>query len=130
MPMLDLLHASESPEPAPRPAVAVGLSVVPGLGCWYAGSLGQGLTRLLLWFVWLVVAVVAWPLPGLGMLVVKVLFGLGLAGLRALAVAAAGLGVVLALGLVVTVGLERDTRAPGQVPPERTPPLQPGQGAR
>jgi hypothetical protein len=45
-------------------------------------------------------------------------------------VAAAGLGVVLALGLVVTAGLERDTRAPGQVPPEQTPPQQPGQGAR
>jgi hypothetical protein len=126
--------------------------VVPGLGCWYAGSLGRGLTRLLLWFVWLMVAVVAWPRPGPAMVVVKVLFGLGLAGLwavsavdawrlargrrplvdqRALAVAAAGLGVVLALGLVVTVGLDRDQdpRAPGEVPPESTP-LQPGQGAR
>jgi ribosomal protein L40E len=151
-PMLDLLHTSEPVEPARRPGVAVGLSVVPGLGCWYAGSLGRGLTRLLLWFVWLMVAVVAWPRPGPAMVVVKVLFGLGLAGLwavsavdawrlargrrplvdqRALAVAAAGLGVVLALGLVVTVGLDRDQdpRAPGEVPPESTP-LQPGQGAR
>jgi hypothetical protein len=104
-----------------------------------------------LWFVWLLVAVVAWPRPGPAMLAVKVLFGLGPAGLwavsavdawrlakgrrplvdqRALAVAAAGLGVVLALGLVVTLGPKRDTRAPDQVPPEQTPPLQPGQGAR
>jgi hypothetical protein len=150
-PMLDLLHPSEPVEPARRPGVAVGLSVVPGLGCWYAGSLGQGLTRLLLWFVWLVVAVVAWPLPGPAMLLVKVLFTVGLVGLwvvsavdawrlakgrrplvdqRALAVAAAGLGVVLALGLVVTVGLDRDTPPPGEVPPDSSPPPQPGRRAR
>jgi hypothetical protein len=139
-PMLDLLHTSEPLEHARRPGVAVGLSVVPGLGCWYAGSLGQGLTRLLLWFVQRVVAVVALPRPGPAMLLVKVVSrsawwacgrcrrwtpggwpraggrwptsGPGGGGGRA------GLGVVLALGLVVTVGLERDTGAPGEVPPE------------
>jgi ribosomal protein L40E len=150
-PMLDLLHTSEPVEPVRRPGVAVGLSVVPGLGCWYAGSLGQGLTRLLLWFVWLVVAAVAWPRPGAAMLLVKVVFALSVVGLwavsavdawrlakgrrpvvdqRALAVAVAGLGAVLALGLVATVGLDRDTGAPDEVPPKTTPALQPGEGAR
>ena len=122
-PILDLFRLPEPPQVSRRPAVAVGLSVVPGLGCWYAGSLGQGVARLLLACTWLTVLVAVWPRPEPAMLAVKVAFVLGLVGLwvvsavdarrlverrgllvdqRVLAVAAGVLSVVLALGLVLT----------------------------
>src|SRR6266540_3984753 len=69
-PILDLFRLSGPPVASRRTGVALGLSVVPGLGCWYAGSLGQGLARLLLAGSWLAVLVAVWPRPGPAMLVV------------------------------------------------------------
>src|SRR6266536_2954600 len=80
-PILDLFRLSGPPVASRRTGVALGLSVVPGLGCWYAGSLGQGLARLLLAGSWLAVLVAVWPRPGPAMLLVKVPFVLALLGL-------------------------------------------------
>jgi hypothetical protein len=169
-PILDLFRLPGPPVAARRPGVALGLSVVPGLGCWYAGSLGQGLARLLLAGTWLAVLVAAWPRPEPAMLLVKVPFLLALVGLwvasavdarrlagggrplveqRVLAVAAAVLSLVLAVGLVVTFGSSSGRLAgrgspgggpsSGQVPAGGAPssgrvppggPAGPGNGAR
>jgi hypothetical protein len=138
-PILDLFRLSGPPVASRRTGVALGLSVVPGLGCWYAGSLGQGLARLLLAGSWLAVLVAVWPRPGPAMLLVKVPFVLALLGLwvvsavdarrlaegrrplvdqRVLAIAAVVLSLVLAVGLVVTFSsssgrLGQDRGSPG-----------------
>ncbi|HEX6673618.1 MAG TPA: hypothetical protein VF486_01120 [Actinomycetes bacterium] len=138
-PILDLFRLPGPPVAARRPGVALGLSVVPGLGCWYAGSLGQGLARLLLAGTWLAVLVAVWHRPEAAMLLlVKVPFVLALLGLwvvsavdarrlaeggrplvgqRALAVAAAVLSLVLAVGLVVTLGSSSGRLAQGRGSP-------------
>jgi hypothetical protein len=137
-PVLDLFRLPEPPTASRHPGVAVGLSVVPGLGCWYAGSWGQGVARLVLACTWLAVLVAVWGRPEPAMLLVKVPFALGLAGLwvasavdakrlaerrrllvdqRVLAVAAAVLSLVLAVGLVVTF-----SQGPRPVTPDRTVP--------
>jgi len=170
-PILDLFRLPGPPVAARRAGVALGLSVVPGLGCWYAGSLGQGLARLLLGGTWLAVLVAVWHRPGAAMLLVKVPFVVALLGLwvvsavdarrlvegrrplvdqRVLAVVAAVLSLVLAVGLVVMFGsssgrLVQGGGSPGgvpssgQVPPGGAPsssrvppggPVGPGNGAR
>jgi hypothetical protein len=159
-PILDLFRLPGPPAAPRRAAVALGLSAVPGLGCWYAGSVGQGLARLLLAGTWLVVLVAVWGRPEPAMLLVKVPFVLALVGLwvvsavdarrlagggrpllgqRVLAVAAAALSVVLAVGLLVVTLSATPDRAgqdrvlpggssSGQVPPGG--PAGPGNGAR
>lgn len=143
-PVLDLFRVPEPPEVPRRSGVALGLSVVPGLGCWYAGSLGQGLARLLLARDWLGVLVVVWPRPQPAMLLVKVPFVVALVGLwvvsavdarrlaerrrplvdqRVLAVAAAVLSMVLVVGLVVVLGLASGRSARGGVAPGGSAPV-------
>jgi hypothetical protein len=158
-PVLDLFRVPAPPRPPRHAGVALGLSVVPGLGCWYAGSLGVGLTRLLLAGTWLAALVVVWPRPEPALVLVKALFLVALVGLwvvsavdawrlagrrrpladqRVLALAAVALSLVLGLGLTLTFSLGLVGHGPGRVAPGGPVPGQlapggadrPGQGAR
>ena len=158
-PVLDLFRIPPPPRAPRRADVALGLSVVPGLGCWYAGSLGEGLTRLLLAGTWLAALVVVWPRPEPALLPVKALLLVALVGLwvasavdalrlagrrrplvdqRLLAVVTLALSLVLALGLMLTFSLGLVRHGPDRASPAgptsgQVPPggaEGPGQGAR
>jgi hypothetical protein len=153
-PVLDLFRVPAPPRPPRRAGVAFGLSLVPGLGCWYAGSLAVGLIRLLLAGTWLAALVVVWPRQEPALVVVKAAFLVALVGLwvvsavdawrlagrrrplvgqRVLAVAAIALCLVLALGMMLSFGLGPGGRGPDRVAPGAPAPVPtgggPGQGA-
>jgi RNA polymerase subunit RPABC4/transcription elongation factor Spt4 len=155
-PVLDLFRVPAPPRPPRRAGVALGLSLVPGLGCCYAGSLAVGLIRLLLAGTWLAALVVVWPRPEPALVLVKAVFLVALVGLwvvsavdalrlagrrrplvdqRVLAVAAIALCLVLALGMMLSFGVgpvrhRPDRAAPGGPAPVQVPPGGgPGEGA-
>lgn len=142
-PLLDLFRVPAPPRPPRRAGVALGLSLLPGLGCWYAGSLAAGLIRLLLAGTWLAALVVLWPRPEPALVLVKALFLVALVGLwvtsavdalrlarhrrplvdqRVLAVAAIALCLALALGMMLSFGLAPGRHGLDRVAPGSTTP--------
>lgn len=135
--MLDLFRQPAPPRPPRSPRVALALSVVPGLGTWYAGAPADGVARLVLAGWWtsttgllgsrssLPLAIVAavFALAAVALWVVSAIDALRMvggqppvAGPRVLAVAAAVLSLVLLAGLVVAAVVIGPTGGP-QVPP-------------
>jgi hypothetical protein len=131
--MVELFRPPEPARPTRDPALAAWLSALPGLGTWYAGQPAQGVARFLLWLWWLSTAALFWSRPEPVLLLVKVTFLLAtvalwvlsgvdahrltarrrpLLGPRALAVAAAGLCLLLLAGLLATLGAARSGIGP------------------
>jgi len=146
--MIELFRPPQAAGPARVPVVAAWLSAVPGLGVWYAGHPAQGAARLLLWLWWLSTTVVFWSRPEPAFLLVKVVFllatgalwvlsavdahrlaarGRPLLGPRVLAAVAAGLCLLLVVGLIAALGLASDGTRPGPAPGGTVPPGLPGQ---
>lgn len=132
--MIELFRPTETAWPARDPTLAAWLSAVPGLGSWYAGQPAQGVARFLVWLWWLSTTVAFWSRPEPAFVLVKVAFLLATAALwvlsavdahrlaarrrpllgpRPLAGAAAGLCLVLVVGLAATLGLARSGARPG-----------------
>jgi ribosomal protein L40E len=126
--MLELFRPSATRRVPRDRRVALALSLLPGLGHWYAGAAGQGLARLALFLWWLAVAAAVRSRPEAAFLLVKGCFaGAALAlwvlsaldaerlarrarpllGARALAVAAGVLCLVLVVGLLAAAALLR-----------------------
>ena len=126
--MLDLFR-QPAPPPSPRnPRIALALSVLPGLGSWYAGAPADGVARLVLAAWWASTTGLLWGRSSPALMIVGVVFALAAAGLwavsavdalrlaggqrplagpRVLAATVAVLSLVLLAGLViaaVTVG--------------------------
>ncbi len=142
--MIELFRPPSAARQARDPAVAAWLSAVPGLGIWYAGQPAQGVARFLLWLWWLSTTLALWSRPEFLFVLVKVAFLLPTGalwvlsavdahrlaarrrpylGARSLALAAAGLCLVLMVGLVATLGAARSSTgtAPGGPAPRSLP---------
>jgi ribosomal protein L40E len=134
--MLDIFRSPPRPRPVRDPGVAVALSLLPGLGSWYAGAPGDGLARMLLWAWWLATTVLLWGRAAPALWLVKapflvatlaiwvlsatdahrlVLGRRSLVGRNALGVAAALLCAVLVFGLILSAVTVRPvTPGPGR----------------
>jgi len=134
--MLDLFRQPGPPRPARSAAVALALSVLPGLGAWYAGAPADGVARLVLAAWWASSTALLWGRPSLALVLVGLLFAAAagalwvvsavdavrlvggrrpLAGPRVLAACAAALSFVLLAGLVAA-SLTAGSHGP-RVPP-------------
>jgi ribosomal protein L40E len=146
--MLDLFRPA-APR-APRDGrVALALSLVCGLGHWYAGAPGQAVSRLLLWLWWLGTAAAFRSRPEAALTLVEVSFAAAALGLwvasaldawrlarrerpllrpRALAAVAAALILILVVGVLATVVQVRGRAGPPAAPAAPAP--WSGQGRR